>query len=468
MSKTIKTKGKGNRTASTGDAPFFAKELTERQKLTPRRIWLAAGLAMIFLVVVAAMLWRSTPTLTAAESGESVAVLPVATIVVERVESYARQRSYTGLLRESRRSQLSFQRGGELLELLVDEGEAVATGQALGRLDSRHIRARRAVLEAEVAVAKAELDELEAGPRKEAIAAKRAELRAQKSQSQVLAGQVKRRKQLVQSASVSREEYETFLHQYEAAVAREEVVKRQLEEMLAGTRVEKVAAQRARLGQLDAQLTDLAHDLEDTRLVAPFAGRVSQRMVDEGNIIAAGSPVLEVIDDANIEAWIGLPPAAALTLEVGEEYELKVAGKQVMAVVRSLAPDVQRTSRTRNVILRLQPSTTPVLPGQVVRLMVTEQVEEPGFWVPTTALARGTRGLWSLYVVDKGVVDEGVVDEAVVTRRDVEVLDTVGSDSFVRGTLQSGEVIVSSGTHRVVVGQRVRGVRSEKVAQRGE
>jgi len=43
----------------------------------------------------------------------------------------------------------------------------------------------------------------------------------------------------------------------------------------------------------------------------------------------------------------------------------------------------------------------------------------------------------------------------VIARRDVELLDTVGTDSFVRGTLQSGDAIVASGTHRVVVGQRV-------------
>ena len=441
-----------------GEPPFFAQGLTKRQKMTRRLLWLGVGLAAIALVPVSAQFGSYFPDTAEPQVAKSATVLPVTTIAVERVESYARQRFYTGLLRESRRSQLSFQRGGELLELLVDEGEVVAAGQSLGRLDARHIRARRAVLESQMAEAKAVLAELEAGPRKEAIAAKRAELRAQESARQVLAGQVERRKRLVQSASVSREEYETFLYEYEAAVAREDVVKRQLEEMLAGTRVEKVSAQRARLSQLDAQVTDMVHDLEDTQLIAPFAGRVSQRFVDEGNVVTAGSPVLEVIDDANLEAWIGLPPAAALALQVGEKCELRVAGQLVKATVRSLAPDVQRTSRTRNVILSLQPGSKQVLPGQVVRLAVTEQVKDAGYWVPTTALTRGVRGLWSLYVVEEGVV----------TRRDVEVLDTVGSDSFVRGTLQQGDAVIASGTHRVVVGQRVVAQRGEDLARRGQ
>jgi len=433
-------------TREPAEAPFFDQKLTDRQKLTRRVIRGGVLFLAIAIVASASQRWRSAPVTAELKSAESVNTLPVTTIAANRVESYARKRSYTGLLRAARRSQLSFQRSGELLELLVDEGTVVVAGQSLGRLDARHLDARRTVREAEVAEAKAVLEELVAGSRPETIAAKRAELRVQQSQRQVLANQLERREKLVQSASVSREEYETFLYDYEAAVAREEVVERQLDEMLAGTRVEKIAAQRARLDRLDAQMTDIAHDLQDTRLVAPFAGRVARRFVDEGNIITAGTPVLEVIDDTNLEAWVGLPPATALTLYLGQQQVLLIDQMPIQATVQSLAPDVQRTSRTRNVILRLQSSESALFPGQVVRLVVTEQVEESGYWVPTTALTRGIRGLWSLYVVEEGVV----------RRCDVEVLDTVGNDSFVRGTLQPGDAVIANGMHRVVVGQRVK------------
>jgi RND family efflux transporter MFP subunit len=208
------------------------------------------------------------------------------------------------------------------------------------------------------------------------------------------------------------------------------------------------------MAQLDAELADLVHDLDDTKLVAPFGGRVSERFIDEGTVIASGTPVVEVIDDTELEAWIGLPPSAALTLQVGQHCELSVVDVPVRATVQSLAPDVQQSTRTRNVILRLQASDPVVLPRQVVRMAVTEKVSDAGYWVPTTALTRGKRGLWSLYVVE----------DDVVARRDVELLDTVGSDSFVRGTLQPGDRIVASGTHRVVLGQRVV-VQNERVAR---
>lgn len=431
------------------DASFFDQKMTFRQIVTRRLLRILPYLLVGITVTAGVIHWRSPSLATAvplpAAQNEP---LPVATLQVEHVDSYTRSRHYTGLLHEARRSLLSFQRGGELIELLVDEGQAVAAGQTLGRLDNRHIRANRARLTAQVGEAKAVLDELLAGPRQETIAAKRAELLALQSQSQVLEKQLARRQQLVEVAAVSREEYETFLFDYQAAEARVDVVQRQLDELLAGTRSEQVAAQRARLSQLDAQLTDIAHDLEDTQLVAPFSGRVARRLIDEGVVLTSGSPVLEVIDDTRLEAWIGLPPAATRSLKIGDQYELLVSGETVQATLQSLAPDVSQTTRTRNAIFRLHQADVVVLPGQVVRLALDQQVSQPGYWVPTTALTRGTRGLWSVFVVEN----------SQVARRDVELLDTVGSNSFVRGSLQPAEQIITNGTHRIVVGQQVTGL----------
>ncbi len=430
----------------TTEEPFFAKKMTRRQNVTRRPLKLLPYLFAGIAIAVGTTLWRTSSSASATPEPQAQnAPLPVATLLAERVESYTRNRNYTGLLHGARRSLLSFRRGGELIELLVDEGQSVELGQTLGQLDNRHILAARSRLAAQVNEAQAVLSELLAGPRKETIAAKQAEVLALQSQSQVLAKQLARREQLVRTASVSREEYETFLFDAQAAVARVDVVQRQLDELLAGTRSEQIAAQRARLSQLHAQLADIAHDLEDTQLVAPFAGRIARRLIDEGVVLTSGSAVLEVLDDTHLEAWIGLPPAAARSLRIGEQHGLLVDGVRVKAVLQSLAPDISQATRTRNAIFRLEPKQAGILPGQVVRLALAERISQQGYWVPTTALTRGTRGLWSVYIVQNNRV----------ARRDVELLDTLGESCFVRGSLQSGDQIVTGGTHRIVVGQQV-------------
>jgi hypothetical protein len=77
-------------------------------------------------------------------------------------------------------------------------------------------------------------------------------------------------------------------------------------------------------------------------------------------------------------------------------------------------------------------------------------------WLPTTALEKSSRGLWSCYVLEKSS-DTNTNPEAFrIARRYVELLHSDGVRAFVRGTIGSGEKIVSGGTHRNVPGQLVR------------
>jgi len=410
----------------------------------------SVALAAVAVVALSGTAWKSLPAMEAdAELPAARKPLQVQTLQVQRVDGYARLRSYTGILREARRSQVSFERSGKVVQMFVDEGAYVENGQQLARLENRHIVAREAQTAAQLAEADARLDELLGGPRAETIAAKQAELAALQAKATVLEKQLNRRKQALKTASVSHEEYDVFFYDFQAAQAMADVAQRQLDELLAGTREEQIAAQRARKAQLEAQLQDVRFDLQDAVLLAPFAGRISHRFTDEGTVVTAGTPVLELIDEEHLEAWIGLPTAASESIRVGDRRTVTVANRPCDAEVRAMAPDVDRDTRTRDVILKLADDATGVYPGQVVRIDVEQHVDESGYWLPTTALTRGARGLWSLYVVQEEAREE------TIARRDVELLDTVGERSFLRGTLQEGDRVVVSGVHKIVVGQRV-------------
>ncbi|QDS97365.1 efflux RND transporter periplasmic adaptor subunit [Adhaeretor mobilis] len=451
---------------ATEESSSSTKRSTQRHFLTKRNSLLL--LLTVAAGAVAIVMFRSeSSTASTDEVSPSAKPLPVSIFEVQRFNNYLRQRDYTGILQEARRSQLGFQRAGEVIELLVDEGQAVSDNQVIAKLDTRHIEAREQQFEAQRLEAVAVLRELINGPRSETIAAKRAELETLRAQSKVLEKQLARREKLVQGNSVSREEYESYLHQAEAAAARVDMVNRQLDELVTGTREEQKAAQQARIDQLDAMLADVKHDLDDAELRAPYAGRVAARMIDEGAVIQAGAPVVELVDSTNLEAWVGLPVATAAGLSPGSVHTLLVDGLSVQATVHSLAPEVDRATRTRNVIFKLSADQAAapqgsVLPGQVFRFAAEQRVEKSGFWVPTTALTRSTRGLWSVYVVVPAEEVETPTSGSsentpgsIIARRDVELLDTVDEQCFVRGTLRSGDRVVSSGTHRVVTGQRV-------------
>ncbi|MFN3237356.1 MAG: hypothetical protein ACE37D_09865, partial [Pseudomonadales bacterium] len=88
--------------------------------------------------------------------------------------------------------------------------------------------------------------------------------------------------------------------------------------------------------------------------------------------------------------------------------------------------------------------------GSLAVLNLSVPVAAEGYWVPISALAESQRGLWSVLVVEPA--SEG---EHTVESRLVEILHRGDRAVYVRGTLQDGDLIVASGTGRIVPGQSV-------------
>jgi multidrug efflux pump subunit AcrA (membrane-fusion protein) len=375
--------------------------------------------------------------------------LPVNTVPAEAVSSFQTLRGYTGTIVAARESELAFERAGKVIEVLVDQGEPVEAGQELAHLDTRHLLAQQRQLEANRREASAQLDELIAGPRKEQIAAAEAEVRNLVAQKQLQELNMKRRESLLETSAIVQEEYDSARFGLDAITARLDVAQQQLNELQSGTRPEQIAAARAAVDQLEASLASIQHDLEDSILQAPFAGTVAERFIDEGAVITPQSVVARIVEDSQLEAWVGLPVATAQHLAVGQPVTLRSALGHVPGAVKAVLPELDMATRTRRVVVDVQ-QNADLLPGQIVRLEVPEETAVAGIRLPTSALISARRGLWSCYAV---VSDED--GQRRVQRRDVEVLHTSGEQVVVRGTLLAGEPIVADGTHRVAHGQLV-------------
>ncbi|MFN9868431.1 MAG: efflux transporter periplasmic adaptor subunit, partial [Pseudanabaena sp.] len=176
----------------------------------------------------------------------------------------------------------------------------------------------------------------------------------------------------------------------------------------------------------------------------------------------AGQAIVRLVESANPELEIGVPFSVVSTLTVGSNQTVEIGDRAYTAIVIAIKPETNLQTRTSTVVLKLQNSSQTVnksnnkianlaMPksGEIARLKVSQTEQIQGFWLPTTALSRGERGLWSCFVIAR----DG--DAYRVEKRDVEVLHTEGDRVLVRGTISANEEVVSSGTQRLVNGQTV-------------
>ncbi len=417
----------------------------------PRGRLAAAGVLILILAAAAAAAFSGNAPIHEAAPTQS-AALPVEVFKAREQSSYRWMRFYSGRVEARRTAELGFERSGMLKSVKVDEGAGVRQGQILAVLDSDILQAQRKEQAALLSSARARLDELLAGPRQETIdsASSRAE---QFRQELALAKlQEQRAEKLLQRNAVSQEALDRARTDVRSMESRLKGAQRELDELLAGTRKEQIAAQRAEVSRIEASLSRIDVELEKSKLRASFAGRVSRRMVDEGTVVQQGQSILRLIEDGYLEARIGVSASTASRLQqLKGAHVIRAGDIPVEADLIAVGPDVDPSSRTVTAIFRLKTRDDgPVLPGQVARLQVEEETSERGFWVPVSSLSKGKRGLWSCYAL--AADGEGGFQ---VERRDVEVVHASSERVFVRGTLQDGDLLIKDGVHRVVPGQRV-------------
>ena len=396
----------------------------------------------------------SSPTTTAQPvASKQTNILPVKTTVIEPVQSYSTTQTYTGEVAALRTSEVGFERGGKLVEVLVEEGDRVSRDIPLAKLDTANLEAQRQGLIAQKAQASAVLAELSNGARREQITAAQANVRDLSQQLELEKLKSSRREYLYGEGAIAREELDEIAFNQKALNERLANAKSNLDELNNGTRIEQIQAQQAAVDRLTAGIKDLDITIAKSTLKSPYDGIVAARNLDEGTVIQAGQSVLRLVENTQPKVKIGVPINVANSIQPGSQKQVTIGGREYNATVSSILPEVNTATRTRTVVLKLSPSAaSQVSPQQIARLKVTQDSSVEGFWLPINALVKSDRGLWSCYAL---VESEG---NSIAERRYLELLETEGDRVLVKGTVQPGDEIIIDGTHRLIPGQIVKQV----------
>lgn len=206
-----------------------------------------------------------------------------------------------------REARLAFQVGGRILELAATEGQRLAAGDPVGRLEDSRFRQRLQGAEAALQAGQARLAELEAGTRPQEIRRLRAEVDAAEAQAANAEHEYLRLQGLEARDVISPQSLDNAETAMEAARARLAAARQALALGEAGPRQERIDAARAEVRGAEARLETARTDLADTRLAAPSPGVVRARVREAGEVVAAGEPVYTLALDHQLWVRVYIP-----------------------------------------------------------------------------------------------------------------------------------------------------------------
>ncbi len=267
-------------------------------------------------------------------------------------------------LRSRRTSVLAAEVQGRVLRVTHKAGERVEEGELLVELDTAALAAAR----------------------EQALQARR----AAEAGLQTSGDAVDLAKALLEEARAHRERTESLQQSgsatteaLEQARARHSAARAGLAQAESGVR-----AAAAQLAQAAAGLEAAEIALGRTRIVAPFAGVLSERTVEPGEIATPGRALLVLLDPSQLRVLAVAREDLAGALKPGERLEVEVpaAGATLAGTIEELAPRVDERSRSLELRLSLD-APQGCLPGMYARVRLARPEREVVL-VPASALAR--------------------------------------------------------------------------------
>ncbi|MBK8232586.1 MAG: efflux RND transporter periplasmic adaptor subunit [Candidatus Eisenbacteria bacterium] len=313
---------------------------------------------------------------------------------------------------------------GRLEYLGVSEGSVVQAGEVIARLENADYRAAERQAEAQLAVAKAALSELEA------------------TRDQI-ARDVRRNEELYQDKLISDQEWERLRSRQTEAEAR-------------------VASGRAQIQAAGAALEVARANLENTLIRAPFSGTVLRKDAEVGELVAptqggggltrgavatvADLTTLEVEVDVN-EAYIARirhTQPCRIILDAYPEVSFK-------GQVRQVLPTADRQRATVQVKVAIGEQDARILPEMGARVEFLEEAkpdtpDAPSRIMVPAAAVRQEGGNPVIWVVRSGRLE----------RREVDAGPVSGERREIRRGLTGGEQVVIDGPEVLKPGQNVK------------
>ena len=217
--------------------------------------------------------------------------------------------------------------GGAIEEILVDESDPVRKGDVIARLSERDLRVALQRNEADLAQARAQLELLKAGTRPEEVELARIGVTRSERRYQFAKQSLERDEQLLRDQLISKKEYEsTRLAATESETDLAEA-RNKLQEALAGSRPEEIAAAKAGVARLQTQRRFVEQQLAQINVTSPADGIVAtpshalKEMV--GKVVKEGDLIAKVHDLKSVEVESPVSEKDIADIKVGDIVALK-------------------------------------------------------------------------------------------------------------------------------------------------
>jgi HlyD family secretion protein len=319
-------------------------------------------------------------------------------------------------------------------KFLVKRGSPVHKGELLAVLENRDLSAAAQDSKGSLDQAQAAYETTTAASLPEEIQKAGAEAQQSRQALDAQERAYQSRQQLYEQGALPRKE----LDQSEVAIiqARNQysIAKKHLDTLQAIGKQQQLKAAAGQLESAKGKYLGAEAQLSYSEIRSPIDGVVTDRPLYPGEMAAAGTAIVTVMDISAVIAKAHIPQADAALLKVGDKGTMTVPGldEPVEGTVTVVSPALDPNSTTVEVWLEAKNPKQQLKPGTSVQLSLTAKTVRDALVVPVVAVISTPDGGSAVMVVGSdGKAHQKTVKLGIRQDDDVQILEGVGESDKV-------------------------------------
>ncbi len=334
-------------------------------------------------------------------------------------------------------------------KFLVKRGSPVHKGELLAVLENRDLSAAAQDTKGSFDQAQATYETTTAASLPEEIQKAEAEAQQSKQALDAQARAYQSRQQLYEQGALPRKE----LDQSEVAIiqARNQysIAKKHLDTLQAIGKQQQLKAAAGQLESAKGKYLGAEAQLSYSEIRSPIDGVVTDRPLYPGEMAAAGTAIVTVMDISAVIAKAHIPQADSALLKVGDKGTITVPGldEPVEGTVTVVSPALDPNSTTVEVWLEAKNPKQQLKPGTSVQLSLTAKTVKDALVVPAASVISAPDGGSAVMVVGTdGRAHQKAVKLGIRQDDDVQILEGV----------TAGDKVVATGAYGLPDNTRIK------------
>jgi HlyD family secretion protein len=222
----------------------------------------------------------------------------------------------------------------------VERGDNVKAGQILYQIDNPELVTKLHEAEAALAVASAQLANVEVGTRAEVIAQRKAAVETATANLTLAQRTYDRVKELAGGGNAPLQRLDEMTNSLQVAQRALEQAKQAYDAAVNGYTAEERGIARANVTKAEASIDTIKAQVDELVVKAPVASQVYQIGAELGEYVSPGVPLLSLVDLGDVWLRFDLREDLARGLKVGDRFEMRVPAlgdRQITAAIKVIA-----------------------------------------------------------------------------------------------------------------------------------